>query len=67
MTGSTLLDVGIVQEVTTMQRPTRLMVSHPVGGWPEDAALADFPLEERILVVLAHQPWASASDSRQKA
>ena len=34
----------------------------PGGGRPEDAALADFPLEEQILVVLAHQPWASASD-----
>ena len=31
-------------------------------GRPEDAALADFPLEERILVTLAHQQWASASD-----
>ena len=38
-------------------------VCHPAGLQPEDAALlADFPLEERILVVLAHQPWASASD-----
>ena len=34
----------------------------PGEGRPEDAALADFPLEEQILVVLAHQPWASASD-----
>ena len=31
-------------------------------GLPEDAALADFPLEERILVTLAHQQWASAAD-----
>ena len=35
---------------------------HPAGRRPEDATLADFPLEERILVALAHQPWASASD-----
>ena len=35
---------------------------HPAGLRPEDTALADFPLEEQILVVLAHQPWASASD-----
>ena len=35
---------------------------HPAGEQPEDAALADFPLEERILVVLAQQPWASAAD-----
>ena len=35
---------------------------HPTGEQPEDAALADFPLEERILVVLAQQPWASAAD-----
>ena len=30
---------------------------HLAGERPED-----FPLEEQILVVLAHQPWASASD-----
>ena len=46
-----------------MQHPAQFpMVRHPAGGWPEDAALADFPLEERIVVALAHQPWASASD-----
>ena len=45
-----------------MQRPNHLMVSHPVWGRSEDPTLTDFPLEERILVVLAHQPWASASD-----
>ena len=39
-------------------RPLR----HPAGGRSEDAALEDFPLEERTVVALAHQPWASASD-----
>ena len=41
-------------------------VRHPAGRRPEDAALADFPLEEQILVVLAHQPWASASDPARR-
>ena len=41
-----------------MQNPAALPeFRHPAGGQPED-----FPLEERILVALAHQPWASASD-----
>ena len=44
----------------TMENPAA--VRHPAGLRPEDTALADFPLEEQILVVLAHQPWASASD-----
>ena len=35
---------------------------HPAGGQPEDVTPPDFPLEEQILVVLAHQPWSSASD-----
>ena len=35
---------------------------NPAGEWLKDPALADFPLEERILVVLAHQLWASASN-----
>ena len=39
-------------------RPLR----HPAGGRSEDAALEDFPLEERTVVALAQQPWASASD-----
>ena len=40
--------------------PPRL---HPAGGRAEDATpLAEFPPEERILLALAHQPWASASD-----
>ena len=43
----------------TEQFPT---FRRPRGGQPEDAALADFPLEERIVVALAHQPWASASN-----
>ena len=46
-----------------MQHPTAFLTLRPhAEGRPEDAALADFPLEERILVVLAQQPWASASD-----
>ena len=46
-----------------MQHPTAgPPFRHPAGEQPEDAALADFPLEERILVVLAQQPWASAAD-----
>ena len=46
-----------------MQHPTAFLTLRPhAEGRPEDAALADFPLEERILVVLAHQQWASASD-----
>ena len=46
-----------------MQDPGALpALRHPAEGRPEDAALADFPLEEQILVALAHQPWASASD-----
>ena len=35
---------------------------HPAGGRPEDAPPTDFPLEERIMVTLAHLTWASASD-----
>ena len=46
--------------MTTMQN--QAAVRHPAGLRPEDTALADFPVEEQILVVLAHQPWASASD-----
>ena len=42
--------VGVGPEVTTMQQP----------------ALEQFPLEERILVVLAQQPWASAPDLAQR-
>ena len=46
-----------------MQHPTAFLTLRPhAEGRPEDAALADFPLEERILVVLAQQPWASAAD-----
>ena len=46
-----------------MQHPTAFLTLRPhAEGRPEDAALADFPLEERILVALAHQSWASASD-----
>ena len=46
-----------------MQHPTAFLTLRPhAEGRPEDAALADFPLEERILVVLAQQQWASAAD-----
>ena len=46
-----------------MQHPTAFLTLRPhVEGRPEDAALEPFPLEERILVVLAQQPWASAAD-----
>ena len=46
-----------------MQHPTVFpTVRHPVGGRSEDPTLADFPLEERILVTLARQPLASASN-----
>ena len=47
-----------------MPRPAAfLSVRHPESGWPDDAPpLEEFPLQERVLVVLAHQPWASASD-----
>ena len=46
-----------------MQHPTAFLTLRPhAEGRPEDTALADFPLEERILVALAHQSWASASD-----
>ena len=46
-----------------MQHPAAfLSIRHPERGRPEDAPLAEFPLEERILVALAHQFWASASD-----
>ena len=34
----------------------------PAEGRVEDASLADFPLEKRILVVLAQQPWSSAGN-----
>ena len=38
-------------------------IPYSAGGRSEDATpLWEFPLEERILVALAHQPWASASD-----
>ena len=44
--------------MTTMQNPATFPpFGHLAGERPED-----FPLEEEILVVLAHQPWASASD-----
>ena len=46
-----------------MQHPTAFPTLRPhAEGRPEDAALEPFPLEERILVVLAQQPWASAAD-----
>ena len=46
-----------------MQHPTAFITLRPhAGGRSEDAALELFPLEERILVVLAQQPWASAPD-----
>ena len=46
-----------------MQHPPAFQpFRHPAGGRPEDAPPTDFPLEERIMVTLAHQPWASASD-----
>ena len=47
-----------------MQHPAAfLSVRHSEREWPEDPPqLKEFPLEERILVALAHQPWASASD-----
>ena len=49
--------------MTEMQQRTDLPTLSPhAGGQPEDAPLEKFPLEERILVVLTHQPWASASD-----
>ena len=46
-----------------MQHPAAfLSVRHSEWEWPEDPPLEEFPLEERILVALAHQLWASASD-----
>ena len=46
-----------------MQHPTAFLTLRPhAEGRPEDAALEPFPLEERILVVLAQQPWASAAN-----
>ena len=47
-----------------MQHPAAfLSVRHSEWAWPEDPPpLEEFPLREQILVVLAHQPWASASD-----
>ena len=50
-----------------MQHPGAFPTPRPhAGGRPEDAALALFPLEERILIVLAQQPWASAPDLAQR-
>ena len=46
-----------------MQHPTDFLPSgRPVGVRPEEAALEDFPIEERVLVTLARQAWASASN-----
>ena len=46
-----------------MKRPIHFPMVRPlVGGRSEDPTLADFPLGERILVVLADQPWASVSN-----
>ena len=46
-----------------MQHSTAFLTLRPhAEGRPEDAALELFPLEERILVVLAQQQWASAAD-----
>ena len=46
-----------------MQLPPIPSIRQSAGGQVEDAApLERFPLDERILVVLADQPWASASD-----
>ena len=46
-----------------MQHSTVFLTLRPhAEGRPEDAALELFPLEERILVVLAQQQWASAAD-----
>ena len=50
-----------------MQHPTAFLTLRPhAEGRPEDAALELFPLEERILVALAQQPWASAADFAQR-
>ena len=47
----------------TMQHPGAIpSFRFPSEGRVEDASLADFPLEERILVVLAQQPWSSAGN-----
>ena len=52
----------IGKEVKDMQHSAS-SIPYSAGGWSEDATpLWEFPLEERILVALAHQPWASASD-----
>ena len=46
-----------------MRHPSPIPSSRaPAGGWPAEAVLADFPLDEQTLVVLAQQPWASALD-----
>ena len=46
-----------------MQDPHALpLFRHPDRGRQEAAFLADFPLEARIVVVLAQQPWAAAAD-----
>ena len=50
---SVIMDIGVGQEVRNMQDPGALpALRHPAEGRPEDAALADFPLEDRILVAL---------------
>ena len=54
-----ILDVGVGQEMTTKKQPD---FRPHAEGQPEDGALERFPLEERILVVLAQLPWASASN-----
>ena len=52
-----------MQHPPAMQhRPAFQPFRHPAGGRPEDAAPTDFPLEERIMMTLAHLTWASASD-----
>ena len=46
-----------------MQHPAAFpLLLLPEQEQPEDATLAEFPQEERILVVVAQQPWSSVSD-----
>ena len=51
-----------------MQNPERFRLSgYPEEGRPEDEApLGEFPIEERISVVLAHQTWAAASNVAER-
>ena len=56
-----LIKVG-QKEMTTQHPAESFPIRALAWGAPDDAELAHFPLEERILMKLPQQPWSSSSD-----